>query len=321
MTKPNEQLSARALGYLIDCVSFGTTPTIDNLWKRYKEGRGATTSALKELEDNGLIGRKLMKVGNRPQTVCQVTEYGYEFVADYLMGMIYGFPKISVDFEGSQKIAQISETLSMLTNHSKLTSKTIKNVSLAEEDTYKTHEVKVVEVPGWDGMFDSTEIPDFDVDGFKAGETFKKEQYEEKRRETQKKLLKGYTNKDGKRIKGREEKPVAVWSAVNVASEFIDRIEAIFSIPPWLSGKDKFFKALGHHRKQYGTNGVLEVKMMDLFFSTIAHDRLQSGEMAWKYWLSLWPKFLPMAQGEVSMESHAEDDLIQAERSQGALLD
>lgn len=308
MRKPNEQLSARATALLLDCVAFGTNPTVSSLWGRFSEGRGAVETALKELHTCGFVDSKIVKVGNRPQTVKEVTRAGYAYIAQYVTSLLGAINSEGAEFSGSQFLTSIFGELSMHTKSSNLVSKHIEKYSTEAVEEYKTHEIQVVNVPGWNGIFEATSSDDEYLEKEAKRQKYAQAAFEETHRDQQKVLQ-----------TDRFKKPKHLWSIPNVAHEFMDRVDGLWSIPPWQSGKTKFIAALGKHRKLHGTNGELEVTMMDLFFTSISHDKFESGEHLWRSWLTRWPALLTQARGIVRTEEQQEAASVQAERSQAKL--
>jgi hypothetical protein len=310
MRSPKQQLSARATGYLFDCVALGTKPTIDSLWKRYAEGRGAVTTALEELEQYGYLKREVVKVGNRPQTQCTITDEGYNYIYAYVAELITGLPKNSSENTGSRFLASNIGELLQHTSNSTLVSKTIKRNS---PDGNEDFETQVIDVSGWNGLFDSSDSSSDDEvrELQKLKLTFDQQRFEEKERVKQQQRATG--------DKGRFNKPTKLWSVENVGYEFVDRVENLFNIPPWRNGKDKFIKALATQRRLNSTNGEVELAMMDMFFLTIKQDRFENGEHLWRRWFQLWPQLLPQVKGSVQTQDQIDTAKAQAERSQEKL--
>lgn len=73
------------------------------------------------------------------------------------------------------------------------------------------------------------------------------------------------------------------WSPTDSAFEFAEQMHNLWHIQPWQVTRSRFRYALADKRKEYNTDGALELQMMVLFFSQIKHDtKLSDPEIVWK---------------------------------------
>ena len=88
------------------------------------------------------------------------------------------------------------------------------------------------------------------------------------------------------RMVKRERKNSKLWSSTDSAFEFAEQMHNIFHIAPWQVTRSRFRYALDNKRKEYGTDGEIEVIMMELYFSKIKHDtKLNDPEKVWKFFI------------------------------------
>jgi hypothetical protein len=111
----------------------------------------------------------------------------------------------------------------------------------------------------------------------------------------------------------REKNPVAKWSCKDVAYEFVDRMMDLWSIPSFSVTQTRFIQALGQMRKNLGTNGAVEVAMLDIFFSSIKADTFKDGNHLWKAFLQMAPSIVEQARRSVITPEQAETAKVDAE--------
>ena len=73
------------------------------------------------------------------------------------------------------------------------------------------------------------------------------------------------------------------WSPTDSSFEFAEQMHDLWHIQPWQVTRSRFRYALDAKRKEFNTNGAIELQMMKLFFSQIKHDtKLADPEIVWK---------------------------------------
>ena len=89
--------------------------------------------------------------------------------------------------------------------------------------------------------------------------------------------------RDAQRMKHRDENAPETWTVTDSTFEFADRIHLLWHVSPWKVTKSAFRFALDTKRDEFGTNGAIESKMMDVFFEKI-HDntKFNDAEIIWK---------------------------------------
>ena len=93
------------------------------------------------------------------------------------------------------------------------------------------------------------------------------------------------------------------WTSKDVAHEFADRMANIWTIAPFSVTQSRFVQALGVFRKQHDTNGEIELRIIELFFATLKHDKYTDGNHLWRAFLYKAPSLVQVArEGVVSVE-------------------
>lgn len=295
-------LSARATGLLVHCVYTGTNPTVASLSVAFKEGKEAIRSALNELVNEGLLDRKEWRVGNRILTQCSMTEAAFDYVK--LAG--YWVPE-KLTQERSWRVSGELFPLNELTNtSSNIARDSIKITGEAREE-FKTINVEVEDVAGWGGMFDSTSSDELLQDRAEA-QAKKKAEYVAKKQELQEK------RKTGKF--GRFQVSVENWTSGDIGYEFADRLQAYWHIAPWEVKSSRFIPALGNNRMRYDTNGEIEYKMLDLFFSAMDFQKYDNAEQLCWLFIKRFGEFANQARGMVRTDEQLEEASAQAAKSQ-----
>ncbi len=87
------------------------------------------------------------------------------------------------------------------------------------------------------------------------------------------------------------------WSPTDSAFEFAEQMHSLWHIQPWQVTRSRFRYALADKRKEYNTDGALELQMMALFFSQIKHDtKLNDPEIVWKKFILQFHNLLTEVQ-------------------------
>jgi len=102
----------------------------------------------------------------------------------------------------------------------------------------------------------------------------------------------------------------AVWSCKDVAYEFADRMADIWSIKPFSVTQSRFVQALAVFRKQHDTNGEVELKLIELFFQTLKHDKYADGNHLWRAFLYKAPSLLTQARESIITVEQMETNII-----------
>ena len=103
------------------------------------------------------------------------------------------------------------------------------------------------------------------------------------------------------------------WTSKDVAYEFADRMSNIWTIAPFSVTQSRFVQALGVFRKQHDTNGAIELKMIDMFFSTLQGDKYTDGNHLWRAFLYKAPSLIQVAREQTISVEQRETDIITAQ--------
>ena len=165
-----------------------------------------------------------------------------------------------------------------------------------------------------DGVGPEGETMGYDI--FKPTSDPKAEMLEEQRKFEQKKQAEYETNRDDtmqKRREHRSKKPTDLWKPQDVAYEFADRLRDFWNIPPFRVINSRFVPALGQMRKQLNTNGAIEMAMVDIFFSSIQHDKYNDADHLWRAFIRTAPSIVEQARRSVVTPEEVETNKIDAE--------
>jgi hypothetical protein len=105
----------------------------------------------------------------------------------------------------------------------------------------------------------------------------------------------------------RSNIPVANWLPKHVCQEFSNRIWTMH-IKPWNVNASKFVQAMGNTRRKYGTNGEVELKVMDAFFVRIDLGKYSDPEHLWRLFLKMFPQLLHDAKMLIELPKVNEED-------------
>lgn len=109
------------------------------------------------------------------------------------------------------------------------------------------------------------------------------------RKERERKNAEYALAKEKEHIKKREAKMAKLpfdWTTDESVNEFANRMEGLWHVQPWKIARTRFRGAFGQARKTHGTNGDVEVKMMDRFFAGLEHNKtINDPEMIWKLFI------------------------------------
>lgn len=89
------------------------------------------------------------------------------------------------------------------------------------------------------------------------------------------------------------------WTSKDVAYEFATRMADFWSIAPFSVTQSRFVQSLGVFRKQHDTNGALELKMIEMFFSTLKAEKYKDGNHLWHAFMYKAPMLLQSAREQV----------------------
>jgi hypothetical protein len=257
------------------------------------EGREAVQTALSELRENGLI----QTITNRTATGAifkqiQVTDLGYEVLK-------CGEPVAGYQLLETRKYIPQNGLLATYTKGLIVNSLDIKkSTEQVREEEKETLGVNAMMFLGQMDSDDSAELRE------KARLQKQRDYNEAKQLAAEKKF------------QHRASKTPLTWTVSDSASEFASRVSSMWHIKPWHVANSRFGFALAAFRKNYETNGEIELKLMDKFFSSIAHETsLDDGEALWKMFIKRAPSWV----AEVTRTEFTDEDIetakVDAEKS------
>jgi len=261
-----------------DCLAFlylNPTLTINHRTLMEHKGlsRRKSLSVLQELRDaNCLKMTRLVGGGTKTKVV----------MSDVTKSVLSGYRHIAVQLVSSIYNSYTASTTNIATN------------KFLDEVEGKEKQV------GYD-FFEKTSSPDDETLVERAKHmAAKKAEYAEVRE------AKAQKHKDQHRSKIA---PVH-WTCKDVAYEFADRMADIWTIKPFNVTQSRFVQALSVFRKQQDTNGELELKLIELFFSTIKHDKYTDGNHLWRAFLYKAPSLLTQARESIITVEQMETNII-----------
>ena len=118
------------------------------------------------------------------------------------------------------------------------------------------------------------------------------------------------------RITAKQSKTPFDWTPTDVSYEFASRVQSLWHVKPWSVAKTRFKIALTNARKEHGTNGEIENKMMDLYFMQISHEtHLIEPEIIWKRFIMQFSNL--SVEAKRSMVTKEQIEIIEEESQSG----
>jgi len=287
-------LSAKAYGILMAIIQHNLSISVDNLRTHFKEGERAISSGLKELRENNYIETKKHRIGNRIVTMSSLTEKSER--------LFFGVNSQSVDLQNVGS-GTSNEHISRITNSTVIS----KNPSLTKSrDEYEVMNIEVSEM-SWGGIFESVSGPDDEIAAeIQKARDQRKAENKAASDDRKKKYKEAKTVLDYGRKQGRAGTPRNEWSVRDVCYEFASRISDQFHIAPWEVTQSQFSGALAGARTRLSTDGEIEVRAMEIFFSQINIKEYKDAEILWKLYVSRLPGLVGQAKMTMPTEKAKE---------------
>ena len=273
-------LSPLALAILVKANS-GMNISAESVMEHWSIGRHSALKALKELRELGYIQLRTQKIGASIVKKNYLTDLG----SDRLM-------------------AELSLPLVMQNSNKSLIANSLiykPNTPTESVEEFRTVNIEVDSM-GYD-FFEKQSSIDSDelLAEQQKARNVKKTEYEEQKASRQRKF------------QSRHNIPKENWSSSDVGYEFADRIHQHWNIKPWSVTQSRFIPALGTMRKKHDTNGLIEIKIMDMFFAGIDFEKYDDAEHLWKLFITRFPSFVQQAKlSTIPVEETDEELLIQA---------
>lgn len=285
-------ITHRALGLLLRMAVKGPEGGAGAFSGGGMEGRDAVQTTLKELREKGLIETNTIRTATGAIfKQIRITETGYEALTSGLSGA--GNQSLESRTYIPQNGLLATYTKGLIVNSLDIK----KSTEQVREGTNQTLE---------DGMTFLGQMDDDD-----SAELREKARLQKQRDYNEAKQAMAE-----KRFQHRATKKPIDWTVSDSASEFANRVSSMWTIKPWHVANSRFGFALGAFRKNYETNGEIEIKLMDKFFSTLSHETaIDDGEALWKMFIKRAPSWV----AEVTRTEFTDEDIetakVDAEKS------
>lgn len=288
-------LSPKAYGFLLAIHQHNLNISAESMMFRFDVGRRAALSGLKELRDKGYIRTGPQRIGNKIMTVSVLTEKANRAF----------FGSVGAQVVESHNVTPVTsnEHISRITNSTVIS----KNPSLTKSrDGYEVMNVEVSEM-SWGGIFESLSGPDDELtSALQKARDQRKAENKEASEERKKKYKESKTALNYGRQQGRAGTPKDEWSVRDVCYEFASRLLDHFHIAPWEVTQSQFSGALAGARTRLSTNGEIEVRAMEIFFSQINIREYKDAEILWKLYVSRLPGLVGQAKMTMPTEKAKE---------------
>lgn len=242
----SRRLSARALGVLTYLHATGAPISAESLSKVFKEGEKAMRPALRELKDLGFITSTTERIGNRIMTVNRLVDAAF-------------WPP---------------ETGGLIQQPQQNSNLTLKAYSfISKKEYFRDRKGEHMQ----------------DDEDFAPMYLEPEERAEYARKMREKRATVHRETRDAKvaqRIKDKATRQPADWTTDDTAYHFGERVSLMWHVEPWTTVRTRFKAALGKARKEYGTTGDVELKMMERFFDGLEHKmHITNPEVIWKVFI------------------------------------
>lgn len=264
-------ISARALGVYTYLRITDASISAENLAKVFKEGREAMSAALKELVQYKMITCKRERIGNRIMTVNRLVDPAFWAPETRLLIPLY--------MQNSNLI---------LNDYSFIHKKIVIGGANEEESAQVDRD--------WWGFNSYEQDPEEIAELKRKAKERRQKEYEELR-----------AAKTEARITSLRNLEPINWTVDNGVYYFAQRMIR-WDIPPWETARTRFLAAYAKARKEFGTNGVTEQKMIDRFFQTLDHEKnLRDPEKIWRAFISRFGSILHDVElAEIDMDKQQE---------------
>lgn len=306
-----KDISAKAYGFLVAIYQHGLNISAESMMDYFGIGRYSALSGLKELRKFGYIETKPQRINNRIMTVSKLTSKAEK--------AMFGI----TDFLESGNRTPVTRNRLIKQNSTYSTVISNKHSLAAPKEEFTTIEIEVNDM-AWGGLFDPTSDPTAELKEElakdKKAKKAESKAASDKRKSEQTKVRREL---QGERKTFRERNLIEDWRVVDVCYEFADRIDQHFHIEPWKVNQSQFSGALAGLRSRLGTNGELEVAVMDIFFHQINIKDYKDAEVLWRLFISRFASLIgEVKMGQVSEETQkvAEESMARAMKEFGNIV-
>lgn len=249
----DKKLSLRARAALMFYVNSDVTISADRLALEVSEGRKAIQAAMKELREIGYVITRKERIGRNIVTVSYVTKEG--FLAAHSWGVKVPLWRSQMDLQ--IQLPELNETsvpdIHSYNNHNKPTG--------AQAPT-------VEERVGYNFFKGNSSDNDELLQEKDKAAKERRSQYEEDKLLAHQKRL--------------EERAVTSTLTTNhTVTLFVERINSTWGLAPWRISGSRFLIALNNARRTYGTDGVIEEEMINIFFTQLKINKETDSNKLW----------------------------------------
>ena len=257
-------ITARALGVLMEIASKELYGGAKALSEVFVEGRDACQKSLNELKAAGLTRTTKQKYSNGAyRSIIEITPAGWDVLESRISEVLK-----------TRTLCIQTESYSRLSTNSLYADKQERVPDGVGEETF----VKVDLKAGGEMTF----LGQMDNDPDEVQERLQKDRARRAAEHQEAKLKKHQDS-----VTALQSQSPALWSTEKSSTEFVRRLEDMWHVKPWTVAKSRFKIAFANARKTHGTDGELELLMMDRYFSQLAHEtHINDPEHIWKRFIS-----------------------------------
>ena len=256
-------ITARALGVLMEIASKELYGGARALSEVFVEGRDACQKSLNELKAAGLTRTTKQKYSNGAyRSIIEITPAGWDVLETRISEVLK-----------TRALSIQTQSYSILSTNSLYADKQerIPDV-VGETEKYIRKYLFGGQMSDYPAAYDPDDVADLRA----KYERKKAEDHREAKQKKHDDILASSINQ-----------PKALWSADKSSTEFVQRLGDMWHVKPWVVSKSRFKIAFANARKTHGTDGELEMLMMDRYFSQLAHEtQINDPEHIWKRFIS-----------------------------------
>jgi hypothetical protein len=283
----DKKISLRARAALMFYVNSDMTISADRLAQEVAEGRKAIQTAMRELREVGYVITRKERVGDKVVTVSYVTKEG--FLAAHNWGVKVPLWRSETDLQIEMSAWNV---LSKIDNHS-------------IDNHYSTTGARAPSVEanvGYD-FFKKASNEDFDLarERQRAAKERRRQYEEDKARAHQKRL--------------EEREATSSISTNHTVTLFVERINSTWGLAPWRITGSRFLIALNSARRKYGTDGIIEEEMINIFFTQLKLDKQTDSNRLWMLFIKNFSSLAEQAKVRIQTPDKLENAKQQSEDS------
>ena len=256
-------ITARALGVLMEIASKELYGGAKALSEVFVEGRDACQKSLNELKAAGLTRTTKQKYSNGAyRSIIEITPAGWD-VLETRISEVLKTRSLSIQ---TQSYSRLSTNSLYANKQERILDGVEENEEFIRKYLFGGH------MSDYPSAYDPEDVAELRA----KYERKKAEEYREAKQKKHDAVVAASLNQ-----------PPALWSADKSSTEFVRRLGDMWHVKPWVVSKSRFKIAFANARKTHGTDGELEILMMDRYFSQLAHEtHINDPEHIWKRFIS-----------------------------------